>query len=236
MLTNEEELDLEECLTNLFLFDEICGQVDRHPGNYIIQHTGPGQIAVKAIEAAIAQGHRVITNTTVFEDHTIENLVQLFDHMMELGVEGLTVSPGFNYEKAPDQDHFLNWQKTRDFFKELMDYKREHHKKWDFCNSPFYLEFLEGKRNYECTPWGMPTYNVFGWQKPCYLLTEEGYAKTFKEYMEATEFEQYGTGKNPKCGNCMTHCGYEPTAVSEGMSSIPKMIEMGKAQIAAGKA
>ena len=116
-----------------------------------------------------------------------------------------------------------------------MDYKREHHKKWDFANSPFYLEFLEGKRDYECTPWGMPTYNVFGWQKPCYLLTEEGYAKTFKEYMEATDFENYGTGRNPKCSNCMTHCGYEPTAVSEGLSSIPKMVEMGKAQVAAGR-
>ncbi len=97
------------------------------------------------------------------------------------------------------------------------------------------MEFLEGKREYECTPWGMPAYNVFGWQKPCYLLTNEGYAKTFKEYMEATEFEKFGRGKNEKCSNCMTHCGYEPTAASDGISSISKMMQMGKALRAASK-
>lgn len=201
-----------------------------------VDREGTYDIAVKAIQAALAARHRIITNTTVFETHDIENLAKLFDHMMELGVEGLTVSPGFSYEKAPDQEHFLSRQKTRNLFKKLLDYKREHKKKWDFSNSPFYMEFLEGKREYECTPWGMPTYNVFGWQKPCYLLTSEGYAKTYQEYMEATEFENYGTGRNPKCGNCMTHCGYEPTAVREGMSSVPKMIELGRAQAAAARA
>jgi len=178
----------------------------------------------------------VLTNTTVFEGASVENLCQLFDHMMELGVEGLSISPGFSYEKAPDQEHFLSRKRTQAFFKELLDYKREHKKNWQFNNSPFFMEFLEGKRDYECTPWGMPTYNVFGWQKPCYLLTNEGYVKTFKEYMEATEWDKYGTKSgNPKCADCTTHCGYEPSAVTDGMSSIRKMIELGRATASAGR-
>ncbi|MDL1872678.1 adenosyl-hopene transferase HpnH [Deltaproteobacteria bacterium PRO3] len=204
--------------------------------DHCVDREGTYDIAVKAIKAAIAQGHRVITNTTVFEGHSIDNLVKLFDHMMELGVEGLTISPGFSYEKAPDQDHFLSKKRTQAFFRQLLDYKREHKKKWDFNNSPFFMDFLEGKRDYECTPWGMPTYNVFGWQKPCYLLTNEGYAATFQEYMEATEWDKYGTNSgNPKCANCATHCGYEPSAVSDGMSSIKKMIELGRATAAGSR-
>jgi hopanoid biosynthesis associated radical SAM protein HpnH len=201
-----------------------------------VDRDGTYDIAVKAIKVAIAQGYRIITNTTVFEGHSIENLIKLFDHMMELGVEGLTISPGFSYEKAPDQEHFLSRRNTQRFFKELLDYKRQHNKKWDFNNSPFFMDFLEGKRDYECTPWGMPTYNIFGWQKPCYLLTSEGYAKTFKEYMESTEFENYGTKSgNSKCANCATHCGYEPTAVSDGLSSLGKMIELGRASYQASR-
>ncbi len=200
-----------------------------------VDREGTYELAVRSIQETVAKGFRVITNTTVFEGHSIENLAKLFDHMMELGVEGLTISPGFSYEKAPDQEHFLTRKNTQRFFRELMDYKRRHNKKWDFNNSLFYLEFLEGKRDYECTPWGMPTYNVLGWQKPCYLLTNEGYAKTFKEYMTATEFENYGTASgNPKCRDCSTHCGYEPTAVADGMSTLPKMIEIGRATATAG--
>lgn len=198
--------------------------------DHCVDREGTYEIAVRGIKAAVEQGHRVITNTTVFEGATIENLAKLYDHMTDLGVEGFSISPGYSYEKAPDQDHFLSKKRTNAFFKELLDYKRTNKKKWNFNNSPFFMEFLEGKREYECTPWGMPAYNVFGWQKPCYLLTNEGYVKTFKEYMEATEFEKYGTKSgNPKCANCMTHCGYEPTAVNDGLSSIPKMIQMSKA-------
>lgn len=198
--------------------------------DHCVDREGTYEIAVKAIQAAVAQGHRVITNTTVFEGATLENLAQLFDHMTELGVEGFSISPGYSYEKAPDQEHFLSKKRTNLFFKELLDYKRKNKKKWNFNNSPFFMEFLEGKRDYECTPWGMPAYNIFGWQKPCYLLTNEGYVNTFKEYMEATDFSKYGTKSgNPKCANCMTHCGYEPSAVTDGLSSIPKMIQMSKA-------
>ncbi|HKY62825.1 MAG TPA: adenosyl-hopene transferase HpnH [bacterium] len=208
----------------------------REHHDHCVDREGTYDIAVKAIQAAIAKGFRVITNTTVFEGHSIDTLIKLFDHMMELGVEGLTISPGFSYEKAPDQEHFLSKRRTQAFFKELLDYKREHKKKWDFNNSPFFMEFLEGKRDYECTPWGMPTYNVFGWQKPCYLLTNEGYAKTFREYMEETDWSAYGTKSgNSKCTDCATHCGYEPTAVSDGMSSLGKMLEIGRATIASSR-
>jgi hopanoid biosynthesis associated radical SAM protein HpnH len=133
--------------------------------DHCVDRKGTYEIAVKAIQAAVTRGFRVITNTTVFEGASIENLAKLFDHMTELGVEGFSISPGFSYEKAPDQDHFLNPKRTREFFKKLLDYKREHNKKWNFNNSPFYMDFLQGKREYECTPWG-PAYNVFGWQNP----------------------------------------------------------------------
>jgi len=205
--------------------------------DHCVDRPGVYDIAVSAIKAALAKGFRVITNTTVFEGHSIKNLTQLFDHMMELGVEGLTISPGYSYEKAPDQNHFFKQQRTHEFFKELFEYQRAHNKNWEFNDSPFFLDFLEGKRDYECTPWGMPTYNIFGWQKPCYLLTNEGYATTYQELMQTTEFERYGTAsKNPKCANCMTHCGYEPTAVTDAMSGIGKMIEMGRGTLTRGRA
>ncbi len=198
--------------------------------DHCVDREGVYDIAASAIKAALAKGFRVITNTTVFDGHSIENLTKLFDHMMELGIEGLTISPGYSYEKAPDQDHFFNRQKTHQFFKELMDFKRTNKKHWVLNDSPFFMDFLEGKRDYECTPWGMPTYNVFGWQKPCYLLSSEGYVKTYKELIEKTDFEKYGTKSgNPKCANCMTHCGYEPTAVTDAMSGLGKMVNMGVA-------
>jgi len=204
--------------------------------DHCVDRPGTYDIAVKAIKTAVAKGFRIITNTTVFDGHSIENLAKLFDHMMELGVEGLTISPGFSYEKAPDQDHFLTRKRTQDFFRQLIDYQKQNGKKWDFNNSPFYIDFLQGKRDYECTPWGMPTFNVFGWQKPCYLLTNEGYAKTYREYMDDTAWQNYGTKSgNSKCTNCATHCGFEPTAVADGLSSIRKMIEIGRATVSAGR-
>ncbi|MBF0491676.1 MAG: adenosyl-hopene transferase HpnH [Deltaproteobacteria bacterium] len=209
----------------------VDGYQEHH--DHCVDREGTYEIATKAIKAALEQGFRVITNTTVFEGSTLENLAKLFDHMTELGVEGFSIAPGYSYEKALDQEHFLSKKRTHEFFGLLLTYKRNHKKKWPFNNSPFYLDFLEGKRDYECTPWGMPTYNVFGWQKPCYLLTKEGYAKTFKEYMEHTEFEKFGKASgNPKCAHCMTHCGYEPSAVADALSSVGKMIQMGKATAA----
>ena len=147
---------------------------------------------------------------------------------MELGVEGMMISPGYSYDKAPDQKHFLGRARTRRLFRAILSNRK---KSWKFNQSPLFLEFLMGKRHYECTPWGMPTYNIFGWQKPCYLL-QDGYADTFQELMETTEWENYGTESgNPKCANCMVHCGYEASAVNDGFGSLRGLIAMAKASL-----
>ena len=144
---------------------------------------------------------------------------------MELGVDGMMISPGYAYEHAPDQEHFFKREKTKNFFKQVLASPK---KTWKFNHSPLFLEFLMGQHNYQCTPWGNPTRNVFGWQKPCYLLGE-GYAKTFKELMKETEWKNYGTGRNPKCDDCMVHCGYEPTAVIETFASVRNLVKAAKA-------
>jgi len=139
-----------------------------------------------------------------------------FDEMMDLGVEGMMLSPGYSYSKAPDQEHFLRRQKTNELFSKMLSNGK---RRWKFNQSPLFLQFLMGKQDFECTPWGMPAYNVFGWQRPCYLL-QEGYATTFKELMETTRWEAYGrTSGNDKCQDCMVHCGYEATAVHHTFAS-----------------
>lgn len=188
-----------------------------------VQRDGVYDKAVAAIREAKKRGFRVTTNTTVFQGHKPEDLHRFFDDMMELGVDGLVMSPGYSYEKAPKQDIFLGREKTRELFREILKPWREGKKNWSFNLSPFFLDFLEGKRDYECTPWGSPNYNIFGWQRPCYLFNEEGYAKTFQELMETTQWEKYGTGRHPKCANCMVSCGYEPTAVNDSVASVRKM-------------
>jgi hopanoid biosynthesis associated radical SAM protein HpnH len=178
---------------------------------------GTYEIAVRAIRAAVAAGFRVTTNTTLYDNAEPGRLRQFFDDMMALGVEGMMVSPGYNYEKAPDQDHFLQRQRTVSLFRRLLD---RPHRSWKFNQSPLFLLFLQGRWNLECTPWGNPTYNIFGWQKPCYLM-QEGYAATFKELLETTDWSQYGRASgNSKCEDCMVHCGYEPTAVAETFGSL----------------
>ncbi len=172
--------------------------------------------AVDAIKEALARGFRVTTNTTLFEGADSERVREMFDYLMELGVEGMMVSPGYSYEKAPDQRHFLKKERTNELFRAIF---RERKKSWRFNQSPLFIEFLKGHREYHCLPWGNPTYNVFGWQKPCYLLGE-GYAKTFRELMDTTEWDQYGNDRHEKCKDCMVHCGFEPTAVDETFSSL----------------
>jgi hopanoid biosynthesis associated radical SAM protein HpnH len=176
---------------------------------------GVYEVAVKAMKAALARGHRVTTNTTLFDDASPERVRAFFDEMMKLGVEGMMISPGYSYQKAPDQQHFLKRSRTRELFSKILgDRKRG----WRFNQSPLFLEFLMGKRDYQCTPWGNPTYNVFGWQRPCYLL-QDGYTKTFRELMEETAWDNYGTGRNEKCADCMVHCGYEASAVEDTFGS-----------------
>jgi len=169
--------------------------------------------AVSAIKSARKKGFRVNINCTLFDQMTAGQLASFFDFAaQELGVEGVTVSPGFAYERAPDQDHFLNRQKTKQLFRDV--FRLGKGRKWRFSQSSLFLDFLAGNQQYQCMPWGNPTRNVFGWQRPCYLLSE-GYAASFQELMEETDWDSYGTGNYEKCADCMVHCGYEPTAVTD---------------------
>ncbi len=171
---------------------------------------GVYDIAVDAIREALRRGFRVTTNTTLFNTAEPMRVRDFFDAMMDLGVEGMMVSPGFSYDAAPDQGSFLERERTVELFSAILDGKQ---KRWRFNQSPLFLQFLMGKRDFECTPWGNPLYTIFGWQRPCYLL-QDGYAATFRELMEETQWERYGRSSgNPECQNCMVHCGYEPSAV-----------------------
>ena len=173
--------------------------------------------AVRAIRAAREAGFRVTTNTTLFLGADPERIRQFFDEVVELGVEGMMISPGYSYEKAPDQDHFLRREETHDLFRRMLDRSNP---KWRFNQTSLFLEFLKGRYDLECTPWGNPTYTLFGWQRPCYLLGES-YAATFAELMKTTDWSRYGRASgNPKCRDCMVHCGYEPSAVAATLGSI----------------
>jgi hopanoid biosynthesis associated radical SAM protein HpnH len=173
--------------------------------------------AVAAIRAALRRGFRVTTNTTLFDGASAMRMQMFFDEMMDIGVEGMMVSPGYSYSKAPDQEHFLRRQKTHELFRKMLEQPKP---RWKFNQSPLFLKFLMGKQDFECTPWGNPTFNVFGWQRPCYLL-QEGYAATFAELLETTKWERYGRASgNEKCQDCMVHCGHEPTAVNHTFSSL----------------
>ena len=167
----------------------------------------------EVINKARARGFRVTINCTLFQGETAEEVAEFLDMARDLGVEGVTISPGYSYERAPKQDVFLERQASKQLFRDV--FRRGRGRKWRFNHSPLYLDFLAGNQSYQCTPWGNPTRNVFGWQKPCYLLVGEGYASSFKALMEETAWENYGTGRNPKCDHCMVHCGYEPTAVDD---------------------
>jgi hopanoid biosynthesis associated radical SAM protein HpnH len=170
--------------------------------------------AMEAIDLALSKGFRVQINCTVFNDADPARLASFLDIMAAKGVE-TTISPGYAYERAPDQEHFLNREKTKTLFRDLFSRGRGA-KAWKFTNSPLFLDFLAGNRSYECTPWSMPLRTVFGWQKPCYLVGE-GYVSTFRELMEDTDWDDYGVGKYEKCANCMVHCGFEGTAAADSM-------------------
>ena len=172
--------------------------------------------AVTAIRLARRRGFRVSINCTLFHGENPEEVAKFFDFVTELGVEGITVSPGYSYEKAPRTTCSWAAATSKKLFREI--FKRGKDKRWPLTESSLFLDFLAGNQTYECTPWSTPTRNVFGWQKPCYLLVTEGYAPTFKALMDETAWEQYGTGRNPKCDNCMAHCGYEGTAVNDALA------------------
>jgi hopanoid biosynthesis associated radical SAM protein HpnH len=197
----------------------IDGLEERHDAS--VRKEGGFQGAVEAIKLAKAQGFRVMTNTTFFTGDTPQDVIDVLDYLNDLGVDNMQLSPGYAYEKAPDQDHWLGVQQTRELFAKA--FGGGNRKRWRLNHSPVFLDFLEGKRDLECTPWGIPSYSLLGWQRPCYLL-DDGYAKTYRELIETTEWEKFGRGKDPRCANCMAHCGYEPTAVIATTSSLKETI------------
>ena len=184
--------------------------------------------AVEAIKLAKSKGFRIQINCTLFDGADPERIAAFFDEMKAMGLDGITVSPGYAYERAPDQQHFLNRERTKKLFRDIFA-RGNGGKDWAFTQSALFLDFLAGNQTYECTPWSMPLRTVFGWQKPCYLLGE-GYAKTFKELMEDTDWDEYGVGKYEKCANCMVHCGFEGTAVTDAIKHPLKMLPIADAR------
>jgi hopanoid biosynthesis associated radical SAM protein HpnH len=178
---------------------------------------GTYKTAVEGIKEAVKRGFRVTTNTTLFQGAEPARVREFFDEMMKLGVEGMMLSPGYSYQKAPDQESFLAREATKKLFSEIL---KDRKKSWKFNLSPNFLEFLQGHVDYDCTPWGNPTYNIFGWQKPCYLL-QDGYVPTFKELIETTDWSKYGQKSGEaRCKDCMVHCGYEATSVDDTFGSL----------------
>ncbi len=185
-----------------------------------VSQEGVFDIAVKAIKAAKEKGFNVNVNATIFDNQSAEEIAGFLDFAKELGV-GVNISPGYAYERAPDQQHFLARRATKELFRKVLALGKG--KKWTLEHSPLYLSFLAGNESYLCSPWGMPTRNVFGWQKPCYLVGE-GYVSSFRELMETTDWDSYGTGRYEKCANCMAHCGYEPTAADDAIGNLAKTV------------
>jgi hopanoid biosynthesis associated radical SAM protein HpnH len=211
----KEKLHLFQPSKYLTFSVHLDGQKEHH--DFSVCREGGYELAVEGIKAALARGFRVTTNTTLFDGADPKSVRAFFDETMELGVEGMMLSPGYSYDKAPDQKHFLGRARTRRVFRAMLANRK---KTWQFNQSPLFLEFLMGKQEFKCTPWGMPTYSIFGWQKPCYLL-QDGYAETFAELMAETEWANYGTESgNPECANCMVHSGYEASAVDYTFSSL----------------
>lgn len=210
----KQKLDLFTPTKYLTFSVHMDGTEEHH--DFAVCREGTYQVATEAIREAVGRGFRVTTNTTLFDGADPAAVRQFFDEMADLGVEGMMVSPGYSYSKAPDQQHFLHKKQTNELFEMILSNRK---RRWNFNQSPLFLEFLMGRREYECTPWGNPTYNLFGWQKPCYLL-QDGYVDSFQELIESTDWSQYGKASgNPKCRDCMVHCGYEPTAVNHTFSS-----------------
>ncbi|MHC1478614.1 adenosyl-hopene transferase HpnH [Frateuria aurantia] len=189
------------------------GLKERHDDS--VCQEGVFEKAVDAIKLALSRGFRVTINCTLFSGEKPEEVAEFFDYAMTLGIEAITVSPGYSYQHAPRQDVFMGRTQSKNLFRDIFRLGKQRKKKWVFNQSSMFLDFMAGNQAYQCTPWSNPTYNVFGWQRPCYLLVDEGYAKSYKDLMENTEWDKYGVGNNPKCDNCMAHCGFEGTSVDD---------------------
>ena len=198
----------------------VDGLQERH--DLAVARDGVFDEVVEAVGEAKDKGFRVTTNSTFFSTDSPDDVRSVLDFLNDdLEVDSMMISPGYAYEKAPDQEHFLPVEQTKRLFRDAFSEGKR--KKWRLNHTPLFLDFLEGKVEYECTAWGIPSYSVFGWQKPCYLMAD-GYTETYRELIETTDWDSYGRGKDPRCENCMAHCGYEPTAVLATMGSLKESI------------
>lgn len=198
------------------------GNKQRHDNS--VCQDGVFDIAVSAIKLALDKGFRVTVNCTLFQGEEADEVADFLDFVTELGVEGITIAPGFSYEHAPKQDIFIASQEVKKLFRGIFSIGKK--RNWRLNHSSLYLDFLAGNQAYECTPWGNPTRNVFGWQKPCYLLADEGHSDSFQQMLDSTPWEKYGNSHNPKCVNCMAHCGYEATAVEDMLANPLKGLQV----------
>jgi hopanoid biosynthesis associated radical SAM protein HpnH len=211
----EKSLDKFEPSPYLTFSVHLDGLQEQH--DRCVDRQGVFDKAIAAIKAAKQRGFRVTTNTTVFEGTDPQEMQQFFDFLDSLDLDGMMISPGYSYEWAPNQDGFLKREQTKALFKEILSPWKSGRKKWNFNHNPLFLEFLMGDADFDCTPWGSPSYSVLGWQKPCYLLNE-GYYSSYQELIAKTQWDNYGKASgNPKCADCMVHCGYEPTAATAAL-------------------
>ncbi len=194
----------------------VDGLGERHDA--AVDRVGVFDEVVQAVREAKSRGFRVTTNSTFFNTDSPKTVRDVLDFLNDdLKVDAMMISPAFAYEKAPDQEHFMGVEQTRRLFAEAFGERRR--RRWRLNHSPLFLDFLEGKVDFGCTAWGIPSYSVLGWQRPCYLMAD-GYATSYRELVESTDWSKYGRGKDPRCDNCMAHCGYEPTAVIASMASL----------------
>ncbi len=216
----ERKLDSFKPHRNFTWVIHLDGLRERH--DLAVARDGVFDKAVSAISKAKERGFRIATNTTFFNTDTPQTIIDVMDYLNdELKVDSMMISPAYAYEKAPDQDHFLGVTETQELFKKAFADGRR--KRWRLNHSPLFLDFLEGKRDFECTPWGVPSYSVFGWQRPCYLMAD-GYTSSYRELLDSTDWEKYGRGKDDRCANCMAHCGYEPSAVLATVGSLKESL------------
>jgi hopanoid biosynthesis associated radical SAM protein HpnH len=213
----EKKLDLFTPSDHLTFSVHLDGMRERHDES--VGREGIFDIAVSAIRAAKKRGFRVNINTTLFTTAKPDEVAEFFDFATnDLKVDGITVSPGYHYEHAPRQDVFMGRRQSKELFRNIFKRRNRNRAKWPLSHSSLFLDFVCGNQGYQCTAWSMPCRNVFGWQKPCYLLVDEGYAPTFGDLMEKTDWDNYGVGRNPKCANCMAHCGFEGTAAADSFA------------------
>lgn len=213
----EKKLDLFKPSSHLTFSVHLDGMRERHDES--VDREGVFDTATAAIREAKRRGFRVNINTTLFTTAKPDEVAEFFTFATEdLGVDGITFSPGFAYEHAPKQDVFMGRKQSKELMRKIFTDKKRNHRKWALSQTSLFLDFVCGNQGYQCTAWSMPCRNIFGWQKPCYLLVDEGYVETFRELMEDTDWENYGVGRNPKCANCMAHCGFEGSAVNDTFS------------------